>query len=410
MQFKYVAYRPGGNVVTGSMEADSEQRAEELLWQSNMTIVSLKRKRTYPSISEVLPTVYGVKRDDIINFNRDLSTLLSSGVGILPGLTMLYERTRKPSMSKLLRELLLSVETGTSFSESCAQHPTVFSPFYIRMAKVGEEIGNLELMLKQITVQMQKEAAIVAKVRGALAYPIFVLAIALIAVIVLLTFVVPAISGLFAEVGAGEMPIITRIMIAISDFLKATTLSIPNALWLIIGLTLIIGGSWWYSRTPRGKRTKDSLVLKIPILKDVSIRGTMSRVARNLSTLLGGGVTLTEALDLVIQTTDNAIYKDALSQVRADVHSGQMFSQAMMNHPIFPPMLTQVTAVGEQSGRLEANLEVVADFYETETDKAVSRATGMLAPILVIFVGGIVALIAMSMIQPIYGIAGQLGG
>jgi len=405
-----MAYRPGGNVVTGSLEADSEQRAEELLWQSNMTIVSLKKKRTYPSIREILPTIYGVKRDDIINFSRDLSTLLSSGVGILPGLTMLYERTKKPSMSNLLRALLLSLETGSSFSEACAQHPTVFSPFYIRMAKVGEEIGNLELMLKQITVQMQKEAAIVAKVRGALAYPIFVLAIALIAVIVLLTFVVPAISGLFAEVGAGDLPIITRIMVAISDFLKATTLSIPNALWLIIGLTLIIGGTWWYSRTPRGKRAKDALVLKIPILKDVSIRGTMSRVARNLSTLLGGGVTLTEALDLVIQTTDNAIYKDALSQVRTDVHSGQMFSRAMMNHPVFPSMLTQVAAVGEQSGRLEANLEVVADFYETETDKAVSRATGMLAPILVIFVGGVVALIAMSMIQPIYGIAGQIGG
>ena len=410
MQYKYVAYRAGGNVVTGILEAESEQRAEELLWQSDMTIVSLKKKRTYPSVREVLPTLFGIKRDDIVNFSRDLATLLGSGVGILPALTMLYERTPKASLSKLLREILVSVETGSSFSEACAQHPTVFSPFYIRLTKVGEEIGNLELMLRQITVQMQKEAAIVSKVRGALAYPIFVLAVAVIAVIVLLTFVVPAISGLFAEVGAGQLPIITRIMVAISDFLKASPLALPNVMWVIIGLALLIGGGLWYSKTPRGKRLKDSLVLKIPIIKDVSIKGTMSRMARNLSTLLGGGITLTEALDLVIETTDNATYKDALSKVRSDVHSGQMFSRAMMEHPIFPPMLTQVVAVGEQSGKLEANLEVVADFYEMETDKAVSRATGMLAPILVVFVGGVVALIAMSMIQPIYGLAGQIGG
>jgi len=410
MQYKYVAIKPSGAVVTGSLEADSEQKAEELLWRSDMTIVSLKRKKTYPSIQEILPTLFGVKREDVINFTRDLSTLIGSGVGMLPALGMLYERTTKASMKKLVRDILVSVETGTSFSDACAQHPTVFSPFYIRLAKVGEEIGNLELMLNQITVQMQKEAAIMSKVRGALAYPFFVLTVALIAVVVLVTFVVPAISGLFEEVGTGQLPLLTRIMMAISDFFKASTLGLPNAVWVIIALVLFIGSGLWYIKTPPGKRMKDAFILKIPILKDVSIKGTMSRMARNLATLLGGGVTLTEALDLVIQTSDNVIYRNALSKVRADVHGGQLFSRAMMDHPIFPPMLTQVVAVGEQTGKLESNLEMIADFYETETDKAVSRAVGMLSPIMVVFVGGIVALIALSMIQPIYGLAGQIGG
>lgn len=409
MQYRYVAIKPSGTVVTGSMEAESEQRAEELLWQSDMTIVSLKQKRTYPSVRGLLPTLFGVKREDVINFSRDLSTLLGSGVGMLPALGMLHERTVKASLNKVVHDILVSVETGSTFSEACAQHPTVFSPFYIRLAKVGEEIGNLELMLKQITVQMQKEAAIVSKIRGALAYPIFVLAVALIAVIVLVTFVVPAISGLFTEIGTAELPILTRIMVAISDFFKASTVGLPNAVWVIVGLVVLIGGAIWYSKTPAGKRLKDALVLKIPIFKDINIKGTMSRMARNISTLLSGGITLTEALDLVVQTTDNLTYKEALSKVRSDVHSGQLFSKAMLDHPVFPPMLTQVVAVGESSGKLESNLEVIADFYEMETDKAISRATGMLAPIMVIFVGGVVALIALSMIQPIYGIAGQLG-
>lgn len=409
MRYKYVAYGTGGDVVTGTLEADSEQRAEELLWKSNMTIVSLKQKRAYPAVREILPSLFGVKREDVINFSRDLSTLLGSGIGILPALVMLYERTTKTSMKKLVKELLVSVETGSSYSEACARHPTVFSPFYIRLTRVGEEIGNLELMLRQITVQMSKEAAIMSKVRGALAYPAFVLVVAVVAVIILMAFVVPAISGLFAEVGGGELPILTRIMVGIADFLKASPLAMPNVMWLIVALVLLSGGGLWYSKTPPGKRLKDTAVLRIPIIKDVNIRGTMSRMARNLATLLAGGITLTEALDLVVQTTDNVTYRDALSKVRSDVHSGQMLSRAMMNYKIFPPLLTQVVAVGEQSGRLETNLEVVADFYETETDKAVSRATGMLAPILVVFVGGIVALIAMSMIQPIYGLAGQIG-
>jgi len=410
MQYKYVAIKPSGTVVTGSLEADSERRAEEALWQSEMTIVSLKRKRAYPAVRDFMPTLFGVKRDDIINFSRDLATLLGSGVGMLPALTMLYDRTTKVSMKKLARDLLVSVETGSSFSDACAQHPTVFSPFYMRLTKVGEEVGNLELMLRQVTVQMQKEAAIMSKVRGALAYPIFVLSVALIAVVVLVTFLVPAISGLFEEVGAGHLPLLTRIMVAISDFFKASSLGLPNAVWLIIGLVVVIGGGLWYIKTPPGKRFKDALVLKIPIFKEVSIKGTMSRMARNLSTLLGGGVTLTDALDLVINTTDNLTYKKALSEVRSDVHSGQLFSRAMMAHPVFPPMLTQVVAVGESTGKLETNLEVAADFYEMETDKAVSRATGMLAPLMVIFVGGIVAVIAISLIQPIYSLAGQLGG
>ncbi|KPJ51604.1 MAG: hypothetical protein AMJ37_04560 [Dehalococcoidia bacterium DG_18] len=171
----------------------------------------------------------------------------------------------------------------------------------------------------------------------------------------------------------------------------------------------VIGFGWWFLGTPTGKRLRGTIVLKIPVIKNVAIQGTMSRLARNLAILIGGGITLTDALDLVIETTENVIFKESFIKVRADVNDGQLLSQAMRNQPIFPPMLHQVVGVGEHTGRLEPNLEMVADFYEHETDKAVASATGMLTPILTIVVGGIVALIAISMYTPIYGLAGQVG-
>jgi len=402
MWFKYVAVKAGGDVVTGTMEAATEDRAEELLWQSELTILSLKPKRNIPSIRDMFPTLFGVKRNDIVNFNRDMATLLSAGIAIIPALVMLYERTTKPSMKKLLRDIWVSVETGSSFSDACAKHPTVFSPFYLRLTKVGEEIGNLEQMLQQIAIQMSKEAAVMSKIRGAMTYPAFVLVIADIAILALVTFVVPAMSGLFDQLG-GELPFLTRIIVALSDFIRG------NILYLAFGGLALLGVSWWFLGTPRGKRIRSTISLKIPIIKEVNIKGMMSRFARNLSILIGGGITLTESLDLVIQTTENVIFKEAFIKVRSDVHEGQLLSQAMRNQPIFPPMLTQVVGVGEHTGRLEPNLETVADFYENETDKAVASATGMLTPIMTILVGGIVALIAISMYTPIYSLAGQVG-
>lgn len=402
MLFKYIACKAGGDVVTGTLEAATEQRAEELLWQSELTILSLQKKRKIPSVRDLMPTFFGVKRDDVVNFSRDLATLLGAGIAIIPALVMLYERTTKASMKKMIRDLWVSVETGSSFSDACAKHPTVFSPFYLRLTKVGEEVGNLEQMLQQIAIQMSKEAAIMSKVRSALTYPIFVLAVATVAVVALVTFVVPAMSGLFEQF-AGELPLLTRIIVAISDFVR------NNIIYEVFGLIALIGVSWWFFGTPTGKRIRSTIVLKIPVIKDVAIKGTMSRLARNLAILIGGGITLTDALDLVVETTDNVIFKESFIKVRADVNDGQLLSQAMRNQSIFPPMLTQVVGVGEHTGRLEPNLETVADFYENETDKAVSSATGMLTPILTLLVGGIVALIAISMYTPIYSLAGQIG-
>ena len=401
-RFSYIGYKPDGEQVKGELEADSEKTAEATLWKSEITVVNLKeKKKLLPPIQELLPSIYAVKTEEIVNLNRDLYTLLNAGIGIYPSLTMLYERTSKTSLKSLIQDILQSVESGSSFSEACEKHPKLFSPFYIRMTKVGEEIGNLEQMLQQISIQMVKEAEIKRKIKSAMTYPMIVLTFAVVAIIGLVTFLIPAMKGLFEQMG-GEMPFLTRAMVAISDF------TMDNILYLAIGAFLIIGGMVWYSRTTRGKMTRDSMMLKTPIIKDVNLKGAMARTTRNMALLLGGGISITDALDLVVQTSDNHILKKAFQQLRSDVNDGLLLSQALKNQDIFPTLIAQVVGVGELTGKLEPNLISIADFYETETDRAVAKATQMLTPIMTVVIGGIVAVIALSMYQPMYGIAGQL--
>ena len=402
MRYKYIGHKPNGEVVKGEIEADSEKKAEDTLWRSEITISSLKaQKQSRFSKEDIFPSLYAIKPDELINFNRDLHTLLSAGIGIYPSLTMLYERTTKKSMKSMIQDILQSVESGSSFSEACEKHPKIFSPFYIRMAKVGEEIGNLEQMLQQISVQMSKDLEVKRKIKGAMMYPSMVLVVAILAVIGMFTFLIPAMKGLFTNIG-GKLPPLTAAMIHISDFIKGDW-------WeLLLGAFVIIGAFVWYGKTPRGKMARDSFLIKVPILKDVNIQGTMARTTRNLALLLGGGISITDALDLIIQTSDNHIYKKAFMQLRTDVNDGLLLSQAMKNQPIFPTLISQVVGVGELTGKLEPNLDAIADFYETETDRAVARATQMLTPIMTLLIGGIVLVIALSMYQPMYSIAGQL--
>jgi len=269
------------------------------------------------------------------------------------------------------------------------------------MTRVGEEIGNLEQMLREITVHMEKEAAVTNKVRGAMIYPAFVIAIAFVASGVVFGFVMPAMSGLFEAYG-GDLPIFTRILLSFSDFVRSTMV------YMVLGSVCLFFFGWRYLKTASGKRKRDSILWHIPMLGKIIVMGTMSRLARTIAVLIRGGITLTEALQLVIQTTDQIEIKEALVKVHADVNAGQSMSQALLEQQIFPRLFAQVVGVGEQSGRLEANLETMADFYETETDKAVSRATSMLGPILVCGVGLVVGFIALSVITPIYDLMGQI--
>jgi type IV pilus assembly protein PilC len=401
MWYKYVACNPRGQTATGVLEAGSERDAEKILWRSDLTIVSLAQQRKPVAAQDILPSLYRVKRREVIYFTRDLATLLNSGIGILPALKMLQGRSLGKSLKKILGDVKKAVESGSSFSKACSQHTDAFSPFFIRMAKVGEEVGNLEVMLREVATQMEKEEEVKKKVKGAMMYPSFVLIVAAFAIFALLYFVIPAMDVLFSQIG-GNLPTITVVVLTAANFVRS------NILWIALGLIALIAMSAYYRNTLSGKKALGKLVLKLPIIGKVVLLSTMTQLARNIAIMVRGGINLSECLELLVQTTGNYPMKQALKKVRSRIHSGDPLSVAIGKQPIFPPLFGQVAAVGEASGRLETNLDVLADFYESENDRAVSKATNLLSPILVGFCGGIVGLIALAIYTPIYSLMGQL--
>ncbi len=403
MEFKYLAQTVAGDTVKGALEADSLERAEELLWRSNLSIISLKKQMRLPSLDAALPSLFGVKRGDIINFSRDLSTMLNAGLPMLRSLDILYRQAKKPAVKQVLRVIIQDLEKGSTFSEACAKHPNAFPSLFIRLIRVGEEVGSLASVLEQLSVHLKKEQETAGKVKGSLAYPLFVLCLAFGAVFIMVAFVMPAITGLFAEFGS-ELPLLARIAIGAGEVAS-------DYFWYIsLGIILLVVILGLYFRTATGKRLKDTVVLKLPVIGEAGLKGALARMARSMAMMVRSGVPLTEALTLCADTAGNAVVRDRLISCNEAVLSGVSLSQAMTTYPIFPVLMSQMVGIGEETGRLEYNLETLAGFYETESERAISNLTGLLGPGMIIIVGAVVGFVAVTLFSSIYSVAGLIGG
>ncbi len=400
MEFKYTANTAEGSLINGVVEAESETTAEEILWKSGLTIIDLKKSIKLPSLYEALPSLFGVKRRDVIVFSRNLASLLDAGIPILRALTI-QSRFGRPSFRAVLHEVIKELEKGSRFSEACAKYPKVFPNFYIYLLKTGEEVGNLSQVLKDVAAHMEKDEATAKKIKGSLAYPGFVMLMAIGAVFVMLTFVVPALTSMFDEFGS-ELPPMTRMLIAVGDFFSA------NGMYMILAAIIIAVVFVLYTKTPSGKKNKDRFILKIPVLGMATLKGGLARFTRNMGVLVGAGVSLFDALKLASETTDNLVLADAVANVRSNVGDGKLFSQAIASDPIFPGLMAEMVGVGEESGSLESHLLKVSAFYEEEANAAIARVTGMLTPALTIGVGGMIGLIAVTIFSSIYSLAGAL--
>lgn len=397
MFYHYRAYNANGEIVKGTIEADSEVRAEEALWQANLVIVSLRKQFQLPTLDELLPTFFGIKRADIITFSRQLATLLRSGVPLLQALRMLRDQVSKATLRKVLDHIISLVQGGNLFSQACAEHPDIFPPAYRRLLPIAEETGNLDHILTQLAIHLEKEAVTAQKIQGAIRYPAMVMVLALVAVVVLINLVLPAMAGLLKEFG-GELPLVTRLVIGFSNFVTQW------GLHLLLGLLVLGAAAVWYGRTPEGALKWDKFLLRLPVYGGVKIKSSIARLTRTLALLLSSGVSLTESLDLLIQTTEGPALRKALTEVRADVLAGHSLADALANRPIMPRLLTQMIGVGEQTGELQANCDALSLFYEEEADRAVANLTGVIEPAMILVVGGIVGLIAVAVITPMYSL------
>lgn len=401
MPYRYIAFDGEGIEKRGILHVEEEEAAERILLQRELTVAKLNYTSPGLDLAKWFPTFFGPKRRDVIIFSNQLANLIESGVPVLSAMELMSGEITSSSLRKVLREIVEDIRQGNSISLAMAKHEDVFPPFYHRMIRVGEQTGNLDQVLRQLATHMEKEEKVKKDIRGAMTYPAVILLLAFGVVMILLNFSLPPLLQLYNEFDA-ELPWPTRFLMGVSSFFM------QYRLYLLLGLIILVGGIILYVRLPRGKRQLHRLLLKAPILGKINTFGNVVRFSRTLSTLLRAGLQITESMELTRQTLQNVILKEEIEALRQETFQGRGISGPLAQSPYFPPMLSQVVRVGEETGTLDTHLETTAAFYEEEVDRSLENLTTLLEPAMIIFVGIIVGFVAISVILPMYSLLGQI--
>jgi len=401
MPYKYVAYTRAGERLQGVLNVPSEAAAEEALWRSDYVIVSLRQARPGADLAVLLPSFFGVKSRDLIVFSRQLATLIESGITILAGLQMLSEEASSKPLKKALQEVSEDVQEGDTLSEALRKRAQIFPAIYSRMIEIGERMGNMESVLRQVATYMEKRESLTRKLRGAMAYPSFIIVLALGVAFLMITVTLPGIMGLFSEFDV-ELPTPTKILMAITDF------SSTYRTQMVAGVVLVVTVIVLYLRTSIGQRQRDILLLKIPVIGAINIQSNVSQLCHTMSILLKAGLPMSEIMNLIVETMGNIVIKESFDRVRTEMLQGHGLSQPIRQEKVFPSLLAQMVRVGEETGTLDTNLETLAIFYEEEADRKINTLTSMVEPALMLFVGGMVGFLAVSVIMPMYTLMGSM--
>jgi len=402
MVYKYLAYTSDERITDGTIEAASESLAEQALFRAGYELViSLKKVNPAVNLEQLIPSLYGVKARDIIDFSRQLATLLESGISILIALRLLEVQIPKAALKKVLAGLMDELQDGQSFSQAASKYPQVFSNTYRQMIRASEQTGNLQIGLRQIAAHMEKRMAIGRKTGRAVAYPAMVLALAFGVFILLTTVALPPLVGLFNSLGA-ELPLTTRMVLSMTAFLT------DYQLYLVGGASALIIFMVVFTRLPVGKISVDRLFLSLPVIGTINIQRHMAHLCRTASMLLGVGLRLPQILDIVAPTIGNRVIRQALIKVEEKLVQGQGLSQPMAEIALFPPLMVEMVVVGESTGTLDATLATVADLYEESVDQRIQTLISLIEPVLTVIVGLIVVYVALAMIAPLYSILNSI--
>ncbi|MBI2980417.1 MAG: type II secretion system F family protein [Chloroflexi bacterium] len=401
--YRYEAATPQGKMVKGTIKATGEIEAERLLIERGYHPINVEVIPSMFSLEEALPSLFKVKPRDVIIFSRQLATLLKSGISLLPALQILQGQvTTSRAFQKILKSIVNDLSSGGSFTQSIAKHPTTFDEIYTRTITVGERTGNMEMVLNRMADYMEKQGAIAKKIGGALTYPMMVLGVGLVVAVILMTAVMPKLLGMFTSLGVA-LPLPTRILISTTNILTG------YPLYFLIGGSVLVAVVLWLVKQPTGRRLLDRARLTAPVIGIPLLLGELARFSRTMSMLISAGLSLQEIMELLPQSSNNRVIREALSQVAGGLLLGEGLSEPMSRVSIFPPLLVQMVAVGEESNTLEFTLGVVADFYEVTAEEKTTAMVSMVAPLSTIFIAFFVGLIAISVLMPMYSITGAFG-
>ncbi|WP_313603487.1 type II secretion system F family protein [Comamonas jiangduensis] len=386
--FEWAGKDRQGKELRGEMRATGEAQVQASLRRQGVFITKLKKRN--------MRTGKRIKPKDIALFTRQMATMMKAGVPLLQSFDIVGRGNPNASVTKLLNDIRQDVETGTSLSVAFRRHPMYFDALYCNLIEAGEAAGILETLMDRLATYMEKTEAIKSKIKSALMYPTSVVIVAFIVVTVIMIFVIPAFKEVFTSFGA-DLPAPTLLVMAISEFFV-------EYWWLIFGV-LGAGGYFFmqaWRRSPKMQRAMDRMLLKMPIFGTLIDKSCVARWTRTLSTMFAAGIPLVEALDSVGGASGNSVFKEATDRIQNEVSTGTSLNIAMSNANVFPSMVLQMCAIGEESGSIDHMLSKAADFYEQEVDEMVAGLSSLMEPIIIVFLGGIIGGIVVAMYLPIF--------
>lgn len=405
LTYAYTGRDSSGKIVKGRVDAAGESSVVSRLRTMGIAPVSinqvtggtgLNRDISFGGLFDKKVTI-----KDLSIMSRQLATMIGAGLPLLKSLTILADQSENPKLAATLDEVRNAVEEGGTFSDSLAKHPRIFPPIFINLVRAGEVGGFLETSLESVAKNYEKEVELKATIKSALTYPVVVLIMALLAVVGMILFIVPVFDDLFKDLG-GELPIPTRILVVISQ----------NMVWIgpIVVIGAIAGSIWWRAnrQTPKFRSVWEPLLLKMPVFGDLFKKIAIARFTRNFGTMIGSGVPILQALSIIGSTSGNWEIEQAVQSVQDSVRQGRTIAAPLALQPIFPSMVTQMIAVGEDSGALETMLEKIADFYDSEVQSTTEALTSLIEPLMIAFLGVVLGGMIVALYLPIFDIFNQI--
>ncbi|HEX6645506.1 MAG TPA: type II secretion system F family protein [Gemmatimonadales bacterium] len=389
--YEYTARNSSGQIQKGQLEAQSTDEVNAHLRKNRMMLVSVRQAPKAISFGGA----GRVKTRDIVIFTRQFATMINAGLPLVQSLTILAQQTENKALKEVTKAVVYDVESGNTLADAFAKHPKAFSDLYVNMVAAGEAGGILDTILLRLATFLEKNDALVRKVKGAMVYPGVIMAVAGIAIAVLLVFVIPTFSEMFASAGM-ELPLPTRVVIALSDFLIGFWWAI------LLGIGFVVFSIRRYYATPGGRKQIDTMMLHAPVLGDLIRKSAVSRFTRTLGTLISSGVSILDGLEITAKTSGNRVVHDAVMESRQSIAGGETIAAPLERSKVFPPMVISMIAVGEQTGGLDEMLSKIADFYDEEVDVAVSALLSLMEPVMIVVLGVIVGGMVIAMYLPIF--------
>jgi len=399
--FKYSARDSKGRISKGEIQANDINSLKNKLRSQGLWLISSSTSGGgLGFLDNFLEKKIGLK--DMVVFSRQFAAMIEAGIAILRVLTVLIEQTENPRLKAILEEIKKDIEQGVPLSESMQKFPDAFDSLYVSMVKAGELGGVLDVVLNRVAGFLESRNKLSNKVRTALTYPLSLLVISILVVWFMLTFILPKFSAIFISTG-GQLPAFTQLLINISNVLRS-----PFILVIIAAIWFGVNYARTYYKSEEGRLNIDSLSLRIPIFGPILKKVAVARFSRTFGTLIESGVPITTALDVTRSSINNALLESVLIKVKKDIEEGNSISNQLGKSEVFPPMVTQMVAIGEESGELETMLNKIADFYDDEVDSSVESLTALMEPVFIVVIGSIVGAIVVAMYLPIFNVINQI--